>query len=196
MASAASLLSVYKAGVASTLDIVNTIRARLPQLLTTLPPELTIKPLFDQSIFVTRVGEGRGHEAVIAAVLTAVMILLFLGDWRHTIVIAISIPLSILASICALSVLGETINIMTLGGLALAVGILVDDATVTIENIDRIAGDGQGTSTRAILEGARRSRCPHWCLRCASASCSCRCSSWRAWRDFFSCRWRRRWSSP
>ncbi len=147
------LLSVYKAGVASTLSIVNTIRERMPQLLTTLPPELSIKPLFDQSIFVKASVKGVIIEAVIAACLTAAMILLFLGNWRHTLVIGISIPLSILASICTLSALGETINIMTLGGLALAVGILVDDATVEIENIDRNLEMGKDVTT-AILDGA------------------------------------------
>lgn len=154
-----ALLSVYKSGVASTLSIVSTIRERLPQLLTTLPPELTIKPLFDQSLFVRASVKGVITEAVIAAVLTAAMILLFLGNWRHTIVIAISIPLSILASICTLSFLGETINIMTLGGLALAVGILVDDATVTIENIDRYLEDGHDLN-EAILQGAAQIALP------------------------------------
>ena len=154
-----ALLSVYKSGVASTLSIVSTIRSRMPQLLTTLPPELTIKPLFDQSIFVKASVKGVITEAVIAAVLTAAMILLFLGNWRHTVVIAISIPLSILASICTLSFLGETINIMTLGGLALAVGILVDDATVTIENIDRFLEEGHELN-EAILQGAAQIALP------------------------------------
>ena len=153
------LLSVYKAGVASTLSIVNTIRERLPQLLTTLPPELTIKPPFDQSIFVKASVKGVIVEAVIAACLTAAMILLFLGNWRHTLVIAISIPLSILASIVTMSALGETINIMTLGGLALAVGILVDDATVEIENIDRNLEMGKDVTT-AILDGASQIAVP------------------------------------
>ncbi len=153
------LLSVYKAGVASTLDIVNTIRARLPQVLTTLPPDLNVKPLFDQSIFVKASVRGVLTEAAIAGVLTAAMILLFLGNWRHTIVIAISIPLSILASVCTLSFLGETLNIMTLGGLALAVGILVDDATVTIENIDRMLETGMELN-EGILEGAAQIALP------------------------------------
>ena len=153
------LLSVYKSGVASTLQIVDTIRTRLPQLLTTLPPELKIKALFDQSIFVKASIKGVIVEAGIAALLTAAMILLFLGNWRHTVVIAISIPLSILASICTLSFLGETLNIMTLGGLALAVGILVDDATVTIENIDRMLESGMELN-EAILEGAAQIALP------------------------------------
>ena len=153
------LISVYKAGVASTLDIVNTVKARLPQLLTTLPSELNVKPLFDQSIFVKASVRGVLVEAGIAALLTAAMILLFLGNWRHTIVIAVSIPLSILASICTLSLLGETMNIMTLGGLALAVGILVDDATVTIENIDRMLEEGMELN-EGILEGAAQIALP------------------------------------
>ena len=154
-----ALLSVYKSGTSSTLDIVNTIRARLPQLLTTLPPELTIKPLFDQSIFVKASVKGVLTEAAIAAALTAMMILLFLGKWRHTVVICVSIPLSILSAICILSALGETINIMTLGGLALAVGILVDDATVEIENIDRNLEMGKDITT-AILDGAQQIALP------------------------------------
>jgi CzcA family heavy metal efflux pump len=148
-----TLLSVYKTGTASTLDIVRDVRAALPQILTTLPKDLQIKPLFDQSIFVRASVEGVIKEAIIAAALTALMILLFLGNWRHTLVIAISIPLSILASIVTLSALGETINIMTLSGLALAVGILVDDATVTIENIDRHLEEGKEL-TLSILDGA------------------------------------------
>ncbi len=154
-----ALLSVYKSGTSSTLDIVNTIRARLPQLLTTLDPALTIKPLFDQSIFVKASVKGVLTEAAIAACLTAAMILLFLGKWRHTVVICISIPLSILSAICILSALGETINIMTLGGLALAVGILVDDATVEIENIDRNLEMGKDITT-AILDGAQQIALP------------------------------------
>jgi CzcA family heavy metal efflux pump len=154
-----TLLSVYKTGSASTLAIVKGVRDALPQLLTTLPPDLKIKPLFDQSVFVRASVEGVVKEAVIAACLTALMILLFLGKWRHTVVICISIPLSILCAICALSALGETINIMTLGGLALAVGILVDDATVEIENIDRNLEMGKDITT-AILDGAQQIALP------------------------------------
>ncbi len=154
-----SLLSIYKTGVASTLDIVREVRARLPGIAATLPPELTIKPLFDQSIFVRASINGVVKEAVIAACLTALMILLFLGKWRHTVVICISIPLSILSAIAILSALGETINIMTLGGLALAVGILVDDATVEIENIDRNLELGKDVTT-AILDGAQQIALP------------------------------------
>ncbi len=131
------LLTIMKVGTTSTLDIVQQVRDALPAIAATLPPELKIEPIADQSVFVRAAVNGVVREAIIAACLTAVMILLFLGSWRSTLIIAISIPLSILTSICVMSALGETINIMTLGGLALAVGILVDDATVTIENIDR-----------------------------------------------------------
>jgi multidrug efflux pump subunit AcrB len=132
-----ALVSVLKAGNASTIDVVKGIRGLLPRVAQTLPPELKISPLADQSIFVRGAVNGVIREAVIAACLTGLMILLFLGSWRSTLVIAVSIPLSILTSVMILSFLGETINIMTLGGLALAVGILVDDATVEVENINR-----------------------------------------------------------
>ena len=154
-----SLLSVYKTGGASTLDIVAQVKAALPRIAATLPPELRIQPLFDQSLFVRAAVQGVIKEAIIAACLTAMMILLFLGNWRHTLVIAISIPLSILSSIVILSALGETINIMTLGGLALAVGILVDDATVTIENIDRNLAEGKELY-QGILDGAAQIAMP------------------------------------
>src|SRR5579872_7338464 len=131
------LVTVYKNGDASTLDIVKQTEAKLPQVASSLPPQLVISPIFDQSIFVRAAVQGVVREGLIAACLTALMILLFLGSWRSTVIIAVSIPLSILVSIMVLSALGETINIMTLGGLALAVGILVDDATVEIENIHR-----------------------------------------------------------
>jgi len=154
-----SLLSVYKTGTASTLDIVNQVKAALPRIAASLPPELRIQPLFDQSLFVRAAVQGVIKEAVIAACLTAVMILVFLGNWRHTLVIAISIPLSILSSIVILSATGETINIMTLGGLALAVGILVDDATVTIENIDRNLEEGKEL-VQGITDGAAQIATP------------------------------------
>src|SRR5665213_1329517 len=153
------LLSVLKSGKASTLSVVGGIKAMLPQLKTTLPPELNIRLLGDQSIFVRASIDGVIREAIIAAVLTGLMILLFLGSWRSTVIIGISIPLSILSSIIVLSLLGETINIMTLGGLALAVGILVDDATVTIENIERYLEEGQGLH-EAILNGAAQISVP------------------------------------
>jgi multidrug efflux pump subunit AcrB len=127
-----TLVTILKTGTASTLDVVSGIRKILPSVIPTLPPALKIQPLADQSIFVRVAVSGVIREAVIAACLTAVMILICLDSWRSTVIIAVSIPLSILTSVIALSLLGETINIMTLGGLALAVGILVDDATVTI----------------------------------------------------------------
>ncbi|KVN91605.1 RND transporter [Burkholderia ubonensis] len=147
------LVSILKSGDASTLKVVSDLKALLPKVEPTLPEGLTITPLFDQSVFVDAAVRGVVHEALIAAVLTAMMILLFLGNWRSTLIIAISIPLSIFTSLIALAALGETINIMTLGGLALAVGILVDDATVTIENIERHLHLGTGLHD-AILEGA------------------------------------------
>ena len=131
------LLTIQKAGNASTLNVISGIKALLPQIKTTVPPQLQMTPLADQSIFVRSAISGVVRETLIAACLTAFMILTFLGSWRSTLIIATSIPLAILTSIIAFSALGETINIMTLGGLALAVGILVDDATVEVENINR-----------------------------------------------------------
>ena len=131
------LLTIQKAGNASTLNVITGIKALLPQIKATLPPQLQIAPLADQSIFVRGAISGVVRETLIAACLTAFMILTFLGSWRSTVIIATSIPLAILTSIIVLSAIGETINIMTLGGLALAVGILVDDATVEVENINR-----------------------------------------------------------
>ena len=147
------LVSILKAGNASTINVVDGIRGMLTRVEQTLPPELHIQPIADQSIFVKAAVAGVIREAVIAACLTALMILLFLGSWRSTIIIAVSIPLSILTSVMALSFLGQTINIMTLGGLALAVGILVDDATVTIENMERYLEERHGLRD-AILNGA------------------------------------------
>ncbi len=149
----AVLISVLKSGTASTLSVVSGIRALLPRIASTLPPQLVIKPLADQAIFVRGSVLGVIREAVIAALLTALMILLFLGSWRSTIIIAVSIPLSILSSVIMLGLIGQTINIMTLSGLALAVGILVDDSTVTIENIERYMEEGHGL-IEAIEEGA------------------------------------------
>jgi CzcA family heavy metal efflux pump len=149
----AALLSVIKSGAASTLDIIDRVKEALPRIATGLPPELQIKQLADQSVFVRASIDGVVREAVVAACLTAIMILVFLGSWRSTIIIAVSIPLSILTSIIVLSALGETINIMTLGGLALAVGILVDDATVAIENINWHLEQGKELEP-AILDGA------------------------------------------
>ena len=153
------LVSILKAGSASTLDVVQGIKDLVPRIAPTLPPQLKIQPLADQSIFVRAAISGVIREAVIAACLTGIMILIFLGSWRSTLIIAVSIPLSILTSIICLSALGETINIMTLGGLALAVGILVDDATVTIENIERHLEEGHELHT-AILEGAAQIAVP------------------------------------
>ncbi|HJT86370.1 MAG TPA: efflux RND transporter permease subunit [Bryobacteraceae bacterium] len=154
-----ALLTVQKVGDVSTLDIVKQVRAALPQIAAALPPALKIEPLADQSIFVSDAIASVIREAVVAACLTALMILLFLGSWRSTLIIAVSIPLSILTSICLLSALGQTINIMTLGGLALAVGILVDDATVTIENIERNFDMGKDLHT-GILDGAAQIALP------------------------------------
>ncbi len=154
-----ALMSMYKNGNASTLDIVKSIKNIVALAAQSLPPELTIKALFDQSLFVRASINGVIREAVIAAALTAVMILIFLGDWRPTIVISISIPLSIFVSIIVLGAIGETINIMTLGGLALAVGILVDDATVEIENIERNLAMGKEMK-QAILDGAAQIAVP------------------------------------
>jgi len=147
------LVSIIKNGGSSTLDIVSSLLAQLPIVAQILPKDLKITPLFDQSGFVRAAISGVAREALIAACLTAVLILVFLGNWRSTCIIAVSIPLSILSSIIALYVMGETLNIMTLGGLALAVGILVDDATVTIENIERHMHMGSDLH-KAILEGA------------------------------------------
>ena len=154
-----TLVTILKTGTASTLDVVAGIRALLPRVIPTLPPQLKIQPLSDQSIFVRAAVSGVIREAVIAACLTAAMILLFLGSWRSTLIIAVSIPLSILTSVITLSLLGETINIMTLGGLALAVGILVDDATVEIENINRNLDMGKPI-VQAILDGAQQIAVP------------------------------------
>jgi multidrug efflux pump subunit AcrB len=155
----AALMIIQKTGNASTLDIISNVRALLPQIKSQLPPELEIRPIADQSIFVRSAISGVVREAVIAACLTAVMILIFLGNWRSTVIIAVSIPLSVLCSLLALSALGETINIMTLGGLALAVGILVDDATVEIENINRNLELGKEVED-AILTGASQIAIP------------------------------------
>jgi multidrug efflux pump subunit AcrB len=155
----AALLTVLKNGGSSTLDIVSQIKKMLPRIRSTLPASLNLKLMFDQSLFVRAAIGGVIREAVIAAALTGLMILLFLGSWRSTIIVCISIPLSILTSLAILNLMGETINVMTLGGLALAVGILVDDATVEIENIHRNFGLGKPI-LRAILEGAMQIATP------------------------------------
>jgi len=153
------LLTVLKSGQTSTLDIIAGVKSLLPQIAAGLPPQLHINPLADQSLFVRASIDGVIKEATIAACLTGLMILIFLGNWRSTVIIAVSIPLSILTSIIVMSALGETINIMTLGGLALAVGILVDDATVEIENINRNLAQGKEVE-HAILDGAQQIAVP------------------------------------
>ncbi len=149
------LMTVTRTGKASTLDIVNGVQGALKKILATLPPDLNVTTLADQSIFVRASIQGVEREALIAASLTGMMILLFLGSWRSTLIVCISIPLSILASLAILSVLGETINVMTLGGLALAVGILVDDATVAIENTHRNIAMGKPLVRAVIDAGAQ-----------------------------------------
>jgi CzcA family heavy metal efflux pump len=149
----AIVMSILKTGSASTLDIIKGVKEKVESIRGQLPPQLQINPLSDQSIFVRGAINGVVREAIIAACLTALMILVFLGSWRSTIIIAVSIPLSILCSITVLAWLHETINIMTLGGLALAVGILVDDATVAIENINRNLESGKELE-QSILDGA------------------------------------------
>ncbi|WP_437869713.1 efflux RND transporter permease subunit [Sorangium sp. So ce363] len=153
------LLSILKNGSASTLDVASRIHAMLPATLEKLPKELKVSLLFDQSVFVRAAVSGVVHEALIAAGLTALMIVLFLGSWRSTLIVVISIPLSILVSIIALNALGHTLNVMTLGGMALAVGILVDDATVAIENIHRNLGQRK-PFLRAIVDGAQEIAVP------------------------------------
>jgi multidrug efflux pump subunit AcrB len=153
------LISILKSGSASTLDVVKGVRNLLPRVSLTINPNIRLTPLADQSVFVRSAVQGVIREGIIAAALTALMILLFLGSWRSTLIIAVSIPLSILTSVIILSLLGETINTMTLGGLALAVGILVDDATVTIENIERYLEEGMPLR-EGIIEGAAQISVP------------------------------------
>ncbi|HVW04443.1 MAG TPA: efflux RND transporter permease subunit [Vicinamibacterales bacterium] len=154
-----TLMSIYKSGNASTLDIVARVRDVIARARGSMPPALRLTELFDQSLFVRAAVEGVFREALLAAGLTAIMILVFLGDWRSTVIIAVSIPLSIMVSIITLGAIGQTINLMTLGGLALAVGILVDDATVAIENIDRNLAMGKEPRA-AILEGSQEIAVP------------------------------------
>jgi len=153
------LMSITRNGKASTLDIVANVKAALPRILATVTPELKVLTLGDQSIFVRASVTGVVREALIAAALTGMMILLFLGSWRSTLIVCISIPLSILASLWVLSLFGQTINVMTLGGLALAVGILVDDATVAIENTHRNIGMRKSL-VRAVIDGASQIAIP------------------------------------
>lgn len=153
------ILAIYKTGGTSTLDVVSEVYSKLPQIRSLLPPQTVLTPMFDQSVFVRGAVQGVLREGLVAACLTALMILLFLGSWRSTMIIATSIPLSILVSITMLSALHQTLNLMTLGGLALAVGILVDDATVAIENIERNLAQGKDT-VRAILDGSQEIAIP------------------------------------
>ena len=160
----AVLLAIVKSGAVSTLSIISGIKQLLPSVAKTLPSSLNLAAVGDQSVFVTSAVYSVMREGVIAAALTGMMVLLFLGSWRSTLIITVSIPLSILASVAAFSALGETINVMTLGGLALAVGILVDEATVTIE-----------TSTGISSKG-RKSKLPSWTAPSRSSSQPpCRC---------------------
>jgi multidrug efflux pump subunit AcrB len=154
-----ALLSIVRSGGASTLDIVNRVKAQLPRILATLPPQLDIRLLLDQSVFVRAAIQSLLKEALLAAVLIGGMILLFLGSWRTTLVVWISIPLSILVSTICLYLLGQTINVMTLGGLSLAIGILVDDAAVEVENIHRNLAQGKPI-LRAVLDGAQQVAVP------------------------------------
>lgn len=153
------LMTILKNGQASTLDIVTQVKKTLPRILAGLPTSLQVKQMFDQSVFVRASIEGVVKEAVIAAILTGMMILLFLGSWRSTVIVCVSIPLSILTSIIVMKLMGQTINVMTLGGLALAVGILVDDATVEIENTHRNLAMKKPL-TRAVLDGAMQIAAP------------------------------------
>ncbi|HEX5283301.1 MAG TPA: efflux RND transporter permease subunit [Bryocella sp.] len=153
------LITVLKSGTASTLSVVQGVLGLLPRVKSTLPPNLTITPLANQATFVRGSISGVVREGIIAAALTSLMILLFLGSWRSSLIIAISIPLSVLTSIILLSLVGETINIMTLGGLSLSVGILVDNATVTIENVERYLEEGHDLRS-AILEGCAQITIP------------------------------------
>jgi multidrug efflux pump subunit AcrB len=154
-----ALVSILKTGRASTLDIVDRVKQELPRILSTLPPELDVRLLLDQSVFVRASIKGVLWEGLLAASLTALMILLFVGSWRSTLIVSTSIPLSILSSLILLYLLGQTINMMTLGGLALAIGILVDEATVEIENIHRNLAMGKSI-IRAVLDGAREIAVP------------------------------------
>ena len=154
-----ALLTVMRNGKASTLAVVNNVKEALPKILAGLTPALQVRQLFDQSVFVRAAINGVVREAVTAAFLTGLMILMFLGSWRSTVIVCISIPLSILVSLIVLNLMGQTINVMTLGGMALAVGILVDDATVEIENTHRNMAMKKPL-VRAVLDGAQQIAAP------------------------------------
>ena len=189
------LLTIIKNGDASTLDVVNRVKAALPEIQKAAPPGMDIKLMFDQSVFVQNAIDSVLHEGAIAAGLTALMILIFLGSWRSTLVVMVAIPLSILTSIAVLTALGQTINTMTLGGMALAVGILVDDSAVTV-----------GTRTGFWKKGCRSTgrcwrvlpalQCRRSFQRLPSAACSSPCFSCKAPRAIYSRRLRWRWCSP
>jgi CzcA family heavy metal efflux pump len=155
----AVVMPILKSAGASTLDVVSRVRAALPGILATLPKELKVTPLFDQSVFVRSAIKGVVHEAGVAAALTSLLMLLFLGSWRSTLIVVISIPLSILVAVILLRFTGQSLNVMTLGGMSLAVGILVDDATVELENIHRHLGTGKSL-VDSILDGAREIALP------------------------------------
>lgn len=187
------LMMIRKTGGASTLNVINGVYQALPDIKAILPKDINVKPIFDQSIFVRASLNSVLREAAIAAGLTGLMILLFLGSWRSTLIICISIPLSVLVALTVLWSLGQTLNIMTLGGFALAVGILVDDATVVIENIERNVGMGRPLE-EAIIEGSRKSASRRWFPRWRFASSS-PSSCCRERPSIFSARWRWRSSS-
>ena len=165
----AVLMTILKAEGASTIDIVHRLREAMPRIQAQLPPALKMEFLFDQSVFVEAAVQGVLREGAIAAGLTALMILLFLGSWRSTLIVAVSIPLSILTSIIVLWALGQSLNIMTLGGMALAVGILVDDATVELENTHRNMAAAKSMREAILDKGATQRRRPRWSPRFASA---------------------------
>src|SRR6266403_182079 len=167
-----TLLQVFKNGSASTISVAAGVKAAMANILKTVTSDVQVKQFADQSVFVKAAVSGVVREGVIAAALTALMILLFLGSWISTLIIAVSIPLSVLSSLAILSLLGQTINIMTLGGLALAVGILVDDATVTIENVERHLASGEELED-GILKGAGEIALPAMVSTFASALSSC-----------------------
>jgi len=187
------LLSIIKNGNASTVAVVDAVKNALNAARVAAPPGLKITELFDQSIFVSESINGVLREGAIAAALTALMIILFLGSWRSTLIVVISIPLSILASLVVLYFLGETINTMTLGGLALAVGILVDDSTVTIENTHRLLTEEHKPLPYATLHGGPKLRCRRWCRRWRSAACLFPCCSCTDRRSTCSRRSASRW---
>ena len=175
-----ALMMIRKTGGVSTLAVIDGVRAALPEIRHMMPAGVSIKPIFDQSVFVKAALNSVLMGGLMAAGLTALMILLFLGNWRLTLIILAAIPLSIITAVLVMYVGGQTLNTMTLGGFALAVGILVDNGTVVIENIERHVGLHAPLSRRRSCTAPARSACRRCCRRCASASCSCRCSCCRA----------------